>query len=360
MSQERCSSWGPSTIKLGKASDLSGGLMGSDTTLQRVKRHRSGAIDSVRNLGILAVVAGHIFEGPFVGATMYSWHVPVFFFLAGYLWTQGRSLWQETTTRARTLLLPYAVWLGLIAVPYVGALVLRGKFDASVLANLILGGSHLGRPYSAFWFVTALFFAALAFRILEYMSVWARWSVPLCGIAAAYAFPDVVAGIPLSAGVAIPCTIFMLAGFQFKNFRPRIGRPVFTGWMLLLGSAILIFTGLSAPLDLKQANFGTPVISILVASAICCGLILIAEQAVPRGSAVGDVAIKLAMTGFMVVLSHSLIIWLLLQVTTSNWLVFLAAVVIPWPIAMALASTPLAPPLLGIKRQLTKSVRSIV
>lgn len=323
--------------------------MTQQLTNRQPATQRSGALDAVRILGIVAVVAGHVFEGAAVTKGLYTWHVPVFFFLTGYLWTADRSFRVELRKRTGTLILPYAAWLVLIGVPFLAALVLADKFDAADLVPLVLGGSYLGRPFSAFWFITALFAAALIFRLLQKAPVVVQWVFAVLCLATAASVGQILAEVPLSLGVAIPCVIFIAAGAMAKEHRRRITSPITTAVLLLGGSAALIVTGISAPLDLKSGDFGTPVVSILVAVAVSLGLVLVAEEVLPRmGTDSNAAATSMALGGLMVVLAHAFFIWVLGLVSLNQWLVFAIALIVPWAVALVVSKTPLSGILLGV------------
>ncbi len=62
-------------------------------------------IDLIRLLGLIAVVAGHVWASrPIAG------YVAIFFVLSGYLWSSQRDLREEVRYRAWTLLIPYAAF----------------------------------------------------------------------------------------------------------------------------------------------------------------------------------------------------------------------------------------------------------
>ncbi len=312
---------------------------------------RSVSIDLLRVLGIAAIVAGHVWDNLFTREAIYTWHVPLFFFLTGYLWTTTRPLRTEVRKRARTLLVPYICWLALISVPYVGLSVLRdSKEPAPLIRDILWGGAELGRPYSAFWFVTALFFAAMLLRSMQRLPAWTPWVLAAAGIVVCYTNSSAVAALPLSLGVAVPAMIFILVGVAFRSVRERIRRPASWGAAGLVLSSILVFCGLSDPMDMKQADFGTPVLSVIVAAVIAAGLVLVLEPAIRWTGRAAEWTTRLAAAGFMVVLTHAVVLWLLRTPPSGSWVDFGAALLVPWAAALLLAGTSLSRYLLGVER----------
>ncbi len=316
-------------------------------------RPRSAAIDTVRVLGLAAVVTGHAFAEPAVRATLYPWHVPVFFFLTGYLWSVGRGLGDEVRKRARTLLAPYLAWL-LLAGLFTTALRAEAGQPPSpaVLGEMLLGGTYVESPLYTFWFATALIFAALLYRALERLPGWVPWAVAAAGLAAVHAAPRVVADVPLSLGVAVPSLLFLLLGTVAKRLRPRIGRPLTVGLALLAVGAILVATGASGPVDVKQGDFGTVLLSPVVAAVLSFGLVLVAEVVVPAlGERFGRAMVLLASGGLLVMFVHPVVLWALRNDSANgSWVIYLTALVVPWAIAVGLRHTPLSPWLLGVPR----------
>lgn len=300
-----------------------------------VHQSRAAGIDLLRVLGLVAVVAGHVWtDHGVVRSALYSWHVPLFFFLAGYFWTAGRSLRSEAIARARSLLVPYALWLLLVGTVWL-AVARPGRDGPLALVAPVLGGKYASAPFSAFWFVTALCTCAVLRRLLERFPAPVRWSVAVLGIIGATVAPELVSAVPLGVGTAFPALAFLLLGETFRHVAADVRRPVVTGIGLLTGSGIALAAGVR-PLDVKQADLGTPIASVVVATAICCGLVLLAravETLLPASwqRATG----RLAACGIGVVLSHALVLWLMPQ-DVPDVLAFLAALVLPWAAALAL------------------------
>lgn len=304
---------------------------------------RSVGIDFIRVLGVVAVAAGHVWTTEFTVATLYPWHVPVFFFLTGWFWKPGRPLGAEVRGRWRTLLRPYLGWLVVISLAWfpwtIASDAAQGPLD---LVRPFLGGQYVARPYSAFWFVTALAVAAVVLRFLERFPLWVPWAVAITALAVATVAPGAVRLPPESAGTAIACLVFVLAGSVARRWLPQIGRPALVGALCLAAGGTAVALG-SRPLDLKRADFGTPLLSVVTAIVLCGGFVLVglALDRVLRGRTAAAVS-RLASVGITVVLLHAAVIWVAEPLLPPT-LVFVAATVVPWAVALLLDRTPLAP-----------------
>ncbi|TAM68570.1 MAG: acyltransferase [Microbacteriaceae bacterium] len=313
---------------------------------------RSGGIDAVRVFGIAAVVAGHCLTNPLVRPLFYTWHVPLFFFLAGYFWNHNRALDNELATRTRTLAVPYAMWFVLIAIPFVA---LDSSLEGTTWSRLFspfANGQSSAMPYTTFWFVAVLFVCTLLLRCLWLLPRPVVWSIAIAGAVLGYWAGDALARTPLSIGSALPCLIFMMLGTTARTARSHIRAPARTGLGLIVISAATITVGVSAPVDIKQGDYGTPVLSIVVAALIAFGLVLTAEACFEHLPArVGRIATQLSYGGFMVVLTHPLVLWLILTFgpTAPGWVLFVVCSAVPWLAAWLALRTPLSSWLTGVR-----------
>lgn len=298
---------------------------------------RSGAIDLVRILGIVAVVAGHTMPFPFVRTLVYSWHVPLFFVLAGYFWSPQRTVSRELTTRTRTLLRPLLTWLLLIGALFVVVDMPLEDNTWQRLAGPLTNGENSAMPFTTFWFVTALFFSVVLLRVLWRLPRLMTWAVAAVGLLLSFTVGPQLASTPLSVGSAVPCIAFLALGIVARTLRPLVTRPGLVGAGLLAVSGALVATGIALPLDIKQGDYGTPAVSDLVAVAISFGLVLTAEKLCEHLPArFGRVATVLSYGGFMVVLTHPVILWAMSAFgpPVPSWVLFALCLLIPWAAAL--------------------------
>jgi fucose 4-O-acetylase-like acetyltransferase len=162
-----------------------------------VSDSRRSWIDIAKGIGILLVVYGHVAEGVFkagipfdrtffraVDVAIYSFHMPLFFFLSGLFFF---SSWENRGTRGllaskvNTLVYPYVLWSLLQGSVEI---LLEQYTNKHATVNEVM--ALLWEPRQQFWFLYALFFIFVA-SCLAYSIAKRRWlfAVPL---AAAVAF----------------------------------------------------------------------------------------------------------------------------------------------------------------------------
>lgn len=151
-------------------------------TLRVESKERVQWLDAARCIGIFLVILGHISFAPIFGYSIdkwiYSFHMPLFFFLAG-LTQKNLNLTESVKKAARQLLIPYLFFYVLAFLWWFAVSVLRhpeiypNKFDAilkSFLGLLIANGYDTKISFMAnvpLWFCAGLFWCKIVFAIVE-------------------------------------------------------------------------------------------------------------------------------------------------------------------------------------------------
>ena len=315
---------------------------------------RSSGVDAVRVLGVAAVVLGHVWQHGLARDLTYSWHVPVFFFLSGYLWRSGRTIGDEWRNRFRTLGIPYLAWFVPLLAVYIAAGALTGNLSMTKVAGFVYGGHDTGRPFITFWFLSVLLATTLLYRLVSRLPLWAQWLIAAVGVALGALFGRVLSRTPLSMGIAAICLVFVVAGASARQIEPRLVLRVPLGLVLVAGPLVLAVCDIVQPVDLKGGRLGTPVLGVLGAIAISWGLLLLANAAFERlPERVGRTVSMLALPAIGVVLAHPIVLWILQTPTNGRLLDAVLAVVIPWVVVLLVMRTPVAPILTGVRRPAT-------
>lgn len=149
----------------------------------------------MRLAGLASVVAGHTWtQYPVNG------YVSIFFVLAGYLWSARRTVAEDIRYQSWKLLVPYFAWLGILAVPYFARLMLGHQKVPDLggrALDLLWCGERGIAPFTAFWFMTALYVGTVLFRILMKAPRWVDSAPHMIKFVAAWVFPISVAWVLL-------------------------------------------------------------------------------------------------------------------------------------------------------------------
>lgn len=302
---------------------------------------RSAALDAVRVLGVVAVITGHAIPDDGYRAMLFAWHVPVFFFLSGYLSKTHRDLAGELLARSRSLAWPYVTWLAVIAVPYAIVLLVTTEPDEDWIGPL-LGGANANEPFTTFWFVSVLFFTALLFNLVN-GSRLLSWVVAVAGLLAGYLFGPELAHSPLAVGSALPCLVFVVLGRELRPLVERVRFRAAAGVTLVVVGEMLVLLRVSEPFNIKFGDYGTPLLAPAVAAAISIGLILIAEAAFDRvSSTIARATTTLALASLTAVLVHPVAQWAARPFDVDPAVLVVLMLIVPWTLGVVLLRSPLS------------------
>jgi len=120
-------------------------------------------IDLFRGVGVLLMILGHLGLGKAFDHYIHAFHMPMFFFVSGFFFKPAKGMAAFLGKKARTLLLPYAVFgLG----HYLLNILMGG--DAVAPLKHLLFVNTIGLPITgALWFLTALFVTELVYHLLN-------------------------------------------------------------------------------------------------------------------------------------------------------------------------------------------------
>lgn len=89
--------------------------MAKNSQVLQVSARRDSAIDVIRLIGIIAIVATHAFSNyQLAHILLYTWQVPLFFVLSGWFWKTDVDIRNEMRHRFQSLMIPYLSWAVLL------------------------------------------------------------------------------------------------------------------------------------------------------------------------------------------------------------------------------------------------------
>ncbi len=213
-------------------------------------------LDIARGLGILLVVLGHndfAALSPFFHQVIYSFHIPLFFFLSGYFINTSLSIFEYSKKRFHAVLKPYLFTIVLIYFVSV-SFEKMGFQNALVRIAKALYGSIDYIDWAQLWFLPNLFIVSLyAFLFIwitnKLNNRWIRWSILLATLVASLPFLHVFYPFSLSVfgkayqlyGLPFSLDLIFLSGFFFilgNEIRQVTSEKTFTPILLLIGTGI--------------------------------------------------------------------------------------------------------------------------
>lgn len=311
--------------------------------------NRLPSIDILRVATVAMIVYRHTYGAS--DLMILSVGVPFFFFLTGWLWTPGkRDASGELDHRWHTLGIPYLSWLIVLSPIFLLGYYVQDKLTWETTMSGLFGGSYAEATYNTFWFISALFFVGVLMRFFDN---WKTVPLILAGLVllATGVFGPVLAILPLSVGVAIPSLAFAILGRVFRSFTAPGKNATLTAAATLAFAVPLTLS--SERLDIKFGDFGTPLLSGLLAVLIIWAVLVLLDagfRALPdKGSRLAQWLGPVTAVAIMVVLTHPVILWGLgyfYPDTLPAW-AFPVALITPWIAALVIDRTPLARFLVG-------------
>jgi fucose 4-O-acetylase-like acetyltransferase len=244
-----------------------------------VVRERLDWLDALKGIGIIFVVAGHIWTRGFLRDAIYSFHMPLFFMASGAV---ARAV--PTRLLATRLLLA----LGLPALSFAilflgldflveGARHVRPIFPDVLtgLSTIALSTERLRGPFAILWFAPCLIMARLAWNSLSH-----RFDPAGIKTMAAMAGMLIVALLVDRYGTRSPLGLLPVPGailFIYLGHRWRDRRPG-----LFFGLACLAFATFALmvmpPLNMRAGDLGWPLLGVAGAAAIVDRIAWIARR----------------------------------------------------------------------------------
>ena len=169
-------------------------------------------IDVAKGWGIILVIYGHT-ANDYLSIWLYTFHVPLFFFLSGFFFNPNKSASAFVRSKAKGLLLPY-LFLG------IPLFLINLKYDFD--PTRLLKSYIIQQRVSTLWFIGALFMQFLiAYFLYNTISKkWARWVVigglSIVGISL---WHSNVLSLPWNTDVSMVTLPFFCLGHELRGKR---------------------------------------------------------------------------------------------------------------------------------------------
>lgn len=216
--------------------------------------------DMAKGYGILAIMVSHVFTGHPVSQWLFTFHVPLFFFLSGFLFREGKPLGSFLKGKVRRMLVPYFA-LALPIIPAEAAMSgpRAGFWDRTLeLAAQVLIQKRLW----PIWFLACLFLLEIIgyflIRFIKNDRLLALAAVALGGLGVAYAQGGGEV-LPWNLDACFSVLPFFMAGYLLKKWDGKMD-AILTGWKSWALFALLAAGNLA--FGLKSIRGEVPVLNV--------------------------------------------------------------------------------------------------
>jgi fucose 4-O-acetylase-like acetyltransferase len=198
---------------------------------------RIGYIDIAKGIGILLVALAHAdvsLFSPYLHQLIYSFHMPLFFFLSGYFFNPETTFWKLLNRRFNTILKPYLVSIVLIYIASLSFTTMRfANVIERVIKSLYATGHYI--DWVQLWFLPSLFVTSLfAFAFYRLVLVridnrYVRWLI-LIGLQAVAVY---------SLGTFYPFSVSVLGKhYELYGLPFSLDLVLLSGFFYILGNEI--------------------------------------------------------------------------------------------------------------------------
>lgn len=228
-------------------------------------------VDLCKGMGIILILLGHILKGGPTRGWIYSFHIPLFFFLSGYVVSPANAAAIRTfiSRRLRSIVIPYFCFAAIFYI-YWALLERRFRPDGAAIPRIQpligivygIGGDRWLTFDSPLWFLPCLFSTLLALVVaLKY--VHSRWGfgvlLLVCSIAAQLI--SRYCGhflLPWSMNIVPASLVFCGCGHLVRSTGVFSGwnksRYSFASYVALLASILLAHV--NTPVDVAYLRYG--------------------------------------------------------------------------------------------------------
>ena len=252
-------------------------------------------IDIMKGIGIICVVAGHAYSG-ITKQIIFLFHMPLFFFLGGYLFKTRVNTLQYFKDKLIHLIVPYISFLIILYFPFF--IPFSNNPEASNWLKYfiipIIGGQLLSNIVGVFWFITCFFLTQQLFNFLILkLSILKLKILITLFLAISYInsilFPFF--WLPWSINVIFAALPIFYIGYYLKTKDFKINTILILFLSIIVIMSTLYLT--SNTYDMKYGNYGIPIITLI--SSIT--LILLIKTIAIRFQKIKFLSIPLASTG---------------------------------------------------------------
>lgn len=246
-------------------------------------------IDILRGIAIILIMVGHFYQGYKFVDYIYTFHVPLFFFISGMCLNINLSWRDFIKKKIKAIFVPYLIF-GIIIIP--------AKFiyevDHSLLNFIkIMIKYLLQQRYTTLWFLSALLISQVLFYFIMDMcrkvnktDYYAITFIIVLTIIACIYETYINISIPWNFDVGVLCIVFLASGYYFNKYLlnsvytiRQIKKIYLCGELLLIGGALgiasIILSG--ERLDVCYGITGISLFSIPGSIMISMGLFMICQ-----------------------------------------------------------------------------------
>ena len=246
-------------------------------------------IDIAKALGMLMIIWGHIVLTGITNSFVYAFHIPLFFFISGMMFSKQKYPYFNDffVSRVKSLLIPYVIYSVITWIVWVAFSLLSGNvvdLFAPLLQTVIAQGSGGFLVHNVpLWFVTCLFMVEMIYYFISKLNY--IWNISVCLVCTILGvwmmqpndFFDFRL-LPWNLEVAMAAMIFYSVGYLFianvthQKFIDFVKNNKVVSGIITIVSFSLLFFGaeFNGHVSMGSTHLGNPLVFY---GAAFCGIV---------------------------------------------------------------------------------------
>lgn len=223
--------------------------------------HRIDWVDMARGYGILLVIIGHLAYETQFARWIYSFHMPLFFFLSGFVFVAKGNFIEFLKKKSKAILVPY-FGLGMCIIVFeIIYYPLRGDYHFSFSKVFYkIKDLLIQKRAWALWFLACLFLLEIIFYIIVkvFKNIWFIGIVCLAmSIGGYHYYQNDGVGLVWNIDVCLIAIIFFYIGYLSKYLSERYVNKVLQNPTRLIVGAVLIILLVAGNIALARASYAS-------------------------------------------------------------------------------------------------------
>lgn len=264
---------------------------------------RDNSIDTLKGVGILLMILGHMPIPDFLRSFIFSFHMPLFFFVSGYLYKED-SVGHIASKNLRKVMLPYIFTCLIIW----AAKAFQGNSSWG-MSILLANGSFPVWNYNEYyvgplWFLVCYFVSLIGFTLMLRISFRYRMALWLTLWVIADIYRQRYNLLPCDILNAIPAILCLQCGYSMKSDSAK--RTILHPLSLIVGACIWMLCIIKGNVSMASMSYGLWALQVIGAFYGTCLVYCAIKRFSPSGG--GKTIRLLAFTGrnsLMLLCAHS-------------------------------------------------------
>lgn len=218
-----------------------------------MRSNRISWVDSAKGLGIILVVLGHTSLPQEIKTYIYSFHMPLFFFLSGVVFNEKKNFSAFLKGKLKGIVIPYFIisiityifWI--LVTRHIGANSAKISIFKPIIGMFYSTPAGTWLAHNVFiWFLTTLFVVEISFYFVNKLvnNKLLKIIILLLFSIIGYLYAGFSFRLPWGIDIAFTAIVFYGAGFLVKNYvvdNIRISKPYYLV-VMVISLVLSVFT----------------------------------------------------------------------------------------------------------------------